>query len=120
MLLSVDYLRRVWETTGGLGKRLLKDPHLDCKLLPNAIPSTEYTLFNADMALRKAMVDRNDSAIRPDVLSQARDWLRDYEHVFDELGDGDYPIVNKDLRTLCPVTWKTLEVLLAHNCLSNL
>jgi hypothetical protein len=124
MLLSVPWLREVFETgDGALGEIVAGT---ECKRLP-PIPPTAYRPFVRDVALKR---DRHDALqlrltsnlpalqaaerqMRVAELEQLDEWLRvrDYESRFAAMVNGE-TIVDDELRQLCPVTWKTLELAL--------
>ena len=57
LLLSCDYIQKVFEDNGGtLGKRIKEDPYSDCKCLER-IPSNEYQIFDIDIEFRKRRKD---------------------------------------------------------------
>lgn len=120
ILVSMDYLKGIYGAYPSLGELL---PEVDCKRLP-PIPHGEFVLFDQDIDLRKKRLDTlektptgsMDKKQREDwdwEVNLHKNWLETYEHAFRQAAEGD--IEHEALRTLCPVTWKTLEIIFGHN-----
>jgi hypothetical protein len=125
VLLNVSWLRDVF----GTGGRSLGDiVENECKLLP-PIPRDAYVPFVHDVAMKRRRLEKlrlvlRDSAslreserrMRGDELSHLEGWIRKYERRFVTMSERQ-DIVDRDLRRLCPVTWKTLELACQYECL---
>lgn len=121
LLLAVDYLREVWKDRGSMGSLCRQPEHADCKLLPAEVPPDCYRLYDDDIKLRELLLRRAEADPgwgnqHRRVVDMARQWLETYGPLFAPLQKGQ-PIENETLRNLCPVTWKALEVLFAHDCI---
>ncbi|MFX1532695.1 MAG: hypothetical protein ACFFDI_00515 [Promethearchaeota archaeon] len=130
ILIELDFLRKVfedekWDKKNSLGS-CLGDKFQAGKELPE-IPSTSFVLFDIDLELRKKRLDwiknRLDKKIaKIEELNLRKEqnlletWLKEYEQAFQDARKGN-PLGRhkKDLRMLCPVAWKTLELyLISH------
>ena len=136
IMVEMNYLESLYQETGSLGDLVFNEKGLDdVKRLP-ILHQNHYRLFDADVEFRKSrleyirgILDKKDSDSKLKEQYQlsgpkARDaadkeknriikWLNDYELAFEnshKLGVLDNP----HLRSLCPVTWKTLELIFAH------
>ncbi|NWG06842.1 MAG: hypothetical protein HXY35_09180 [Chloroflexi bacterium] len=122
VLLAMDYLKQVFETGGSLGEII---PDSESKLLP-PIPYDSLIVFNQDVELRKqrlkyldtwlASSKSNSSAHTDDMIDerdQLKKWLAEYEETFTAPRTGN-ELHFHALRTLCPVAWKSLELVFSH------
>ncbi|MGE5072914.1 MAG: hypothetical protein ACM3MF_05755 [Anaerolineae bacterium] len=135
VLLDMDYLKRIHARTGGLGEMVLNQTGFDdVKRLP-PIPAGHFHIFDADVEFRRrrlATLERLSAA--KDVhainasyglstakaqdamtkeMTRMKTWLADYEDAFARASNGG-KLDDARLRCLCPVTWKTLELIFAH------
>ncbi|MCE5215601.1 hypothetical protein LLH03_01110 [bacterium] len=120
LLLSVDYLRGIWQREHMIGNPCRESGREDGRLLPE-IPPEHYRLYDDDISLRQRLIRRAE--VEPTwakqhrkVIDMATKWLKEYAGAFEPLQKGD-TIQDARLRTLCPVSWKALEVLFAHDCI---
>jgi hypothetical protein len=127
VLLRVGWLREVFERNGGSLGELVQST--DMKRLP-PIPSDARRPFMEDVSLRRRRRDalrqllggesaglrEGERRMRERELRQIEAWLRRYERKFAALA-GREDVVDLELRQLCPVTWKTLELALRHGYL---
>lgn len=104
LLVDIEFLRRCFAATGKLGE----DAGLERRLLPE-IPRDAATLFSADVALRRARVDRGTRRQASRESDYHQMWLAKYA---EEVESG--ALVSEDMRSLCPVTWKALELIFRH------
>jgi len=128
MLLDVEFLREEfnWPSPGASLGELLIDNGVspECKKL-REVPSEHYVLFDADVKFRRYRLEQLNARLETRRLStrdqtllrRERDmivqWLNQYEVAFQQAAAG-CGLANEALRTLCPVTWKTLELFFAH------
>ena len=115
----MDYLKNVFEKQGSLGSNV---PGTDSKRLP-PIAQEHFVVFDHDNDLRRLRLrdleasihsahakDRENLVYERDRLKR---WIGDYDEAFSHLHQGEY--VHESIRTLCPVTWKTLEIIFKHH-----
>jgi len=125
LLLSCTYVEETYHRNGGsLGTLILEKPHADCKTLER-VPVGEYHLFDQDIELRKRRRDR--LAQRSRTLIEGREldlhnrWLERYEQGFRSIQGRDIVAGSQlPLASLCPVTWKTLELVCRYGILNPL
>lgn len=123
VLLDMDYLRQVYKQQHSLGEtNTILNSH-ECKLLP-PVPAESCIVFDADIELRHKRLEKLMSQLRTPHISEAvrtnveweknliASWLSKYEAPFAEAKDAG--LHHESLRSLCPVTWKTLELIFAH------
>jgi hypothetical protein len=127
LLLSCDYVQEVFEKNGGtLGEHIMEPPCLDCKIL-DKIPKDKYYIFDKDIEFRKR---RKERIIKDEIRTQEakvelelhEHWLESCESLFKDLQKDKCDIEkNKHgaASVLCPVTWKTLELVCKYNILKN-
>ena len=117
ILLSMDYLKSIFMDEGSLGSKI---PGSDSKLLPH-VPKEHFIVFEQDNVLRKKRLEFLDETLAPSTTfdenliyeqKRIRKWLDNYDEVFTQVSQGNY--THEAIRTLCPVTWKTLEILFSH------
>lgn len=125
ILLDMDYLERVFKQDKAfkLGKMVRTDNVFECKLL-NPVPRQHCEIFDVDIALRHNRLRKISQELLDQHISQeAREnleweasliqsWLSKYEKAFSEAREKG--LQSELLRTLCPVTWKALELIMAH------
>jgi len=128
LLLSCDYVQEVFEKNGGtLGEHVMEPPYLDCKILEK-IPSDKYYIFDKDIEFRKR---RKERIIKEKIHTQEAEvelelhkhWLESCECLFKDIQKDKCNIEkNKhpSASVLCPVTWKTLELVCKYNILKKL
>lgn len=128
LLLSCDYLQEVFEKNNGiLGEHIMESPYLDCKSLER-IPRDKYYIFDKDIEFKKR---RRDLITKGEVhtyetkveLELHKRWLEEYENLFEGLQKEKCAIEKNEylpLSMLCPVTWKTLELVCKYNILKNM
>lgn len=128
LLLSCDYVQKVFEENGGtLGEPVMKEPFLDCKILEK-IPRDKYYIFDKDIEFRKR---RKEQIEKDKICTQEAEaelvfherWLKSCESIFKGLQKDKGDIEkNKHCHAtmLCPVTWKTLESVCKYDILKNL
>jgi hypothetical protein len=126
LLLDIEFLRNVYELSGSLGCLVTGDAESpDCKRLP-VVPRQHYVLFDADIELRqrrlKQLEDRlrtcrstRGRAVLKRERNMIREWLEQYACTFRKAAEQGGCLDHEALRTLCPVTWKTLELFFAHS-----
>ncbi|HEX2907061.1 MAG TPA: hypothetical protein VHO69_09390, partial [Phototrophicaceae bacterium] len=120
LLLSINWLHNQFQQHGTLGEQMPNDS----KQLP-PVPGEHYRLFDADIEARKtrlAIISQHLNKPLPEAERQrwstekrwCEGWLEQYAAAFQT------PILlDPALRTLCPVTWKTLELAFAHQLLNQ-
>ncbi len=120
VLVSMDFLHNQYlRNSRSLGDMI---PHRDSKILP-IVPQGEFVLFDYDVIARKRRIQTLNAAL--DSPSRIRNrknlewerdiykgWIDKYEIAFNQAMQGD--LAHEDFRTLCPVTWKTLELIFDH------
>lgn len=127
LLLSCEYVQEVFENNGGtLGEHSMKPPYLDCKSIER-IPKDKYHIFDKDIEFRKQRIEQiakkeiHTEEIKRELELHQR-WLVTYENIFKNIREENVIDKNKHLPAsmLCPVTWKTLELICNYNILKNL
>lgn len=118
-MFDLSWLKDIFRSEQSLGERLYNDAnYLDCKQLP-FIPSDKIRIFDKDIELRrcrlKSLQKRSSHLTENERIEERRisQWLQRYEKAFEQIKK-DKVIQDPDLRTLCPVTWKSLEILFAY------
>jgi hypothetical protein len=124
VLLDMQFLQKVFSTgNNSLGQLQFSRDTFECKLLP-PVPKEHCYIFNQDILLRhrrKAKIlallkDEHQPRKTRDNLVWELDliekWLSLYEKSFLEANERG--LVDEPLRRLNPVTWKTLELIFAH------
>jgi hypothetical protein len=135
VLLDMDYLRQLYSGHGGLGEMVLnREGFDDVKQLP-PIPAANFRVFDIDVEFRRRRLkylehihqqkdvrginttyglntERSQDALTKE-STRIRTWLDDYESAFARAREGG-SLDDERLRCLCPVTWKTLELIFAH------
>jgi len=123
VLIDMDYLKNVYSVNKSLGNLLETDEQFECKML-DPIPEESCSVFLPDIELRhhrlKAIKEQlNDHKLTKKVKENLEweknlidNWLNKYEKAFLDISKNG--IQNKFIRTLCPVTWKTLEIIFSH------
>lgn len=113
VLISLDYLHSIFSKSKSLGEAVSDSYEYDCKVLPG-IPASEYKILDQDIALRKK---HRDELLRtgqhPGELKLHQHWLDNYEKMFAKISQHSpdlHPSEHLSLLTLCPVTWKVLEL----------
>lgn len=116
VLVDMDFLKNVYRQNRGLGVLSDSKDAQGGKVMP-IIPPEAIHVFDTDIHLRKPRLKFLQEMLMKDNLAEnyeykrISDWLNGYETAFSEWQQG---VTDERLRTLCPVSWKTLEVLLAH------
>jgi hypothetical protein len=121
MLLSCDYVAKVYGEQRSVGGPSRGEPHLDGRCF-DSIPAGEYALFDADAELRRRRVAALGGGAPGTSFERRRlqRWIALHEQVIDRLRRGEDDIVGCEMRafrSLCPVTWKALELLYRHSLL---
>jgi hypothetical protein len=128
VLLKLSYLSEVFVKNGSLGILQGGGDSTDCKVM-DEIPREHCVIFDADLSLRRnrrSKISRDLAASNLDdnrrnrlqwELDRIDRWLERWGDAMagakrDGLRGNREP--EKELRTLCPVTWKTLELAFAH------
>ena len=134
VLIRLRYLSDIYRSRGSLGTLLKSGDSADGKLL-DEVPATQCLVFDADVAFRKARKQKIEAELKKKLPRDRRsnlewelkhvvvDWLSRYGTAVDgvrERGLQGTGQAEQELRTLCPVTWKTLELALAHGLLRKL
>ncbi len=125
ILLDLEYLREQFRRIPRLGAHIEDDmERLDCKML-DEIPAGVFKIFTQDIALRHARRRRIADLLRSTRSTKMRGvlegeltfidkWLYVYEKRFVEAAKSGATVADEHLRSLCPVTWKTLELAFRH------
>lgn len=122
ILLSYDYVRKVFEKTGSLGTYVETRPHLNCKDL-GRIPAGEYKIFDKDIEFRKRrleFLEKNNRTSKSKEAKRYRMWFEQYYELFMKVRKSKCDITNVEhspLTIMCPVTWKSLETICYYNLL---
>lgn len=126
MLLSCDYVQKIFNETGSLGTYVEETPYLNCKYLKK-IPYNEYKIFDKDIEFRQQrlnkLLKKGSRAERSPEVERYKDWFKNYGEFFRKVKESRCDITDdehKPLVTLCPVTWKTLEMICHYNLLNNI
>ncbi len=123
-LISLGWLKQVFDNNPdhSLGSMLTASDMPDssqCKLLP-PIPAGEIKVFLDDIQLRRRRLDRLGTRHTGKEAERLTQWLERYAESFAVVGS-QCAIPGEDrfaqLRVLCPVTWKTLELAFQHKLL---
>lgn len=121
VLLSMDFLKQVYMKDHTLGQKI---DGSDSKLLPE-IPKEHIIIYNQDIELRKRRLKNLETIIKSSTFIRSEKdnlvyekkriekWLSDYQEPF-TLHEMKAKISFEALRTLCPVTWKSLELIFLH------
>lgn len=134
ILLKLSHLSEVFVKNGSLGMLQSAGASIDGKLM-NEIPSEHCVIFDADVTLRESRrrnicqdlagtnLDGNRRSNLEWELERIDKWLERWGEAAtrakrDGLRGNQEP--SKELRTLCPVTWKTLELAFAHRLFHKL
>lgn len=124
VLIDMEFLRQTYGQQQTLGNLSSKDETFGGKLLP-LIPKEHCMIFDVDVELRHHRLDRIEEQLRSaDLLGarrrilkweqeRIRSWLSEYGEAVKSAADRG--LQHDHLRTLCPVTWKTLEMVFAHH-----
>lgn len=138
VLLDLKYLHKIFRENGSLGEIIEGEEGMeDWKRLPE-IPPRYIKVFDADIELRKRRLERlyriqnNIHKIKIEYPglspAQAQDswftekrlieeWLIKYEKAFSEAHTKG--LLDPRIRVLCPVSWKTIELIFAHRLLEG-
>jgi hypothetical protein len=134
VLLRLRYLAEVYRNNGTLGTLQEEGNSFDGKLL-EFVPANDCRIFDADVAFRKTRKQTIEDQVKKMTSPHHRsnlewerknvveDWLSRYESTVAAVGQKGLQGAaqpEKELRTLCPVVWKTLELAFAHGLLSHL
>jgi len=136
ILLRLTRLQQIFESCeGSLGEWILPESEIgkhlskshDGKLLPEISPR-DCKVFDADVSLRHLragrIIQRTAKGENLDwELAHISKWLERYEAAVLRIqSDGlrGKDSASRELRTLCPVTWKTLELGFSHGLFSEL
>ncbi len=115
ILIDMEFLKNTYYENKSLG---LKKQGTDIKVLP-LIPEGKFIIFDQDIALRKRRLINLNSQLKKIKHKPAdkiferdriKKWLDDYEMSFANAKTGS--LTSESLRSLCPVTWKTLELII--------
>lgn len=135
IMLRLGYLAEIFkDNQGSLGTRIESGVSADGKLMAE-LSHENCIVFDADVDLRrvrrnaiKQQLGKERSVARRGALIWEKDkivdgWLATYEGAFSRVrdtglsGNGE---ADRQLRTLCPVTWKTLELAFAQRVFGEL
>jgi len=135
IMVSMDYLGQLYKEKQ---KSLGKPDDVDCKLLPlkledGTLLKNNYHVFTADIILRQKRLEVLEELKEHGKLTDKNDmweysklikpWQNTYKEALTEVLDKRFPAspdftkdteALKNLRTLIPVTWKTLETIFSH------
>ena len=125
VLLDMDFLRDLYEVKGSLGEPLNDERSGEGKRL-GPVPPDHYELFGDDLELRERRLSKVEARLekyhlprweRANLETEAqrlREWLEAYAGQLQRAQekDGDLEPPWSDL---CPVTWRTLELLFSRN-----
>lgn len=136
ILLEMGYLSQIYKRTKSLGEMVISEKGFDdVKRIP-PVPKGSYCLFDIDVDFRKSRLahlksidakndggravmieykmshQRSQDALIKE-LTRIETWLSDYENAFKSARNGQL-LDDPRLRSFCPVTWKTLELIFAH------
>ena len=121
MLLEIDYLKELFGENGPLCEKSTWDLAPEGRMLP-VPPPDKFRLFlnlqsNDDIDFRKRRLQETaqDRKATRDERNYITKWLHDFYSAFLEASKGE--LKDPRLRTLCPVTWKTLETAFRHGFL---
>jgi hypothetical protein len=123
ILLSCDYIQQVFNETKTLGTYIEVAPHLNCKCLEK-IPLSEYKIFDKDVDFlrrRLDLLEKDNKTKNSPEVKRYRTWLENYEELFKTIRDSRCDLISdkhRPLTILCPVTWKTLEMICHFNLLN--
>ena len=123
ILLRMDFLKKIFiKNNNSIG---LYNTETDCKILPE-IPIESIKFFLDDIPLRKNRLKNIADELQNKDIKQTfemdnlkyeenriKKWLNDYEKMFNF--DDKTEVNDIKLRTLCPVSWKILEIIFLHN-----
>jgi hypothetical protein len=124
ILVDMEFLRQVYDQHQTLGDLSSKDETFGGKVLP-LIPKEHSIVFDVDVELRHHRLCEIEEQLGSRGLPKARrrilvweqdrirSWLSEYEETVKLARDKG--LRHEHLRTLCPVTWKTLEMVFAHS-----
>lgn len=123
ILLDMEFLHQIYAKENTLGELLTESNRSECKQLP-PVPKQHCVIFDADIGFRENRLGRISKGLNNPSLSQKErgslEWERDrieswlslYKQAFEEAKNEG--LQDEHLRTLCPVTWKALELIFAH------
>jgi hypothetical protein len=125
VMIRVEFLKDQFrKNNGSLGKVAEEPKFLYGKTL-SEIPADMFRVF-VELEPRRERL-RHIESLLPDCETEdekralrderdlIQDWLEQYGPTFDEAQSGNRPVRAKELRTLCPVSYKTIELGLRHN-----
>lgn len=124
MLLSCDYVKKIYEKSGEIGRHINDKPYADCKKM-ESIPANNYKIFDKDIELRKQRIEKlifDSTYNHTNEIKRCKSWLKNFEKLFYDLENGKKDITREDhnpLTNLCPVTWKSLEIFCHHKIGGN-
>ena len=120
VLISYEYLCQLYNNNKSLGKYVddINNNSRDGKILER-IPPEEYYVFAADVKLKEIRLNtlktKGKNRKEQEFLE---DWIKKYKNIFEEIGDKwgeEKPALEGDryreILTLCPATWKSIELL---------
>ncbi len=123
VLIDMKYIEDIFTSNKSLGKLIKTDLQFECKMM-DPIPKDNCYVFIPDIELRQQRLERIKEELatkkltkksRENLLWESElitNWIKKYKYAFQNASDNG--IQNENLRTLCPVTWKTLEIILSH------
>ena len=119
MLIDIDYLYSLYRNRGELGQRAEWNISPEGRMLP-PIPKESFKLMTkvsgGDVDMRKARLRcTSNGRATQDEQDYIRNWLIEFGSAFLQASGGT--LSDHRLRTLCPVTWRTLTTAFRHNCL---
>lgn len=113
MLLSLDYLKEIFDANQSLGDKIDSKTCFDGKALEN-IPKDCFHIFNADLQAKKKRMNEINKYTSKE-KSFYSNWLDQYEKPFSKIvNEKDESIADitsdiNPLNFLCPVSWKSIE-----------
>lgn len=122
VLLDMDFLHQVYKENHSLGEKIVGK---DSKLLPR-IPKEHIVIFDQDVELRKRRLENLNTMLKSTSYNgflkdnleyekrRIEQWMSDYLDFFANQ-NLETEVTFEALRTLCPVTWKSLETIFLHN-----
>ena len=113
-LVSIDFLRDIWQREGRIGSACDDDAsRIETRLLPEQMEyGKDLFIFDVDIVARQRKLSSGQAGDN----SLASLWLREWGRKFLDAMNGR--AIHEDLRGLCPVTWKVLELAFAWGALS--
>jgi len=127
ILVSCDYIYELYSKNNSLGEIITEKPYMECKSIN--IPKNEFKIYDKDIDFRNARIEKLKKLSEKSALNKKqileidlhKKWLDNYEKYFLDLRK-DINLTyekHKPLTMLCPVTWKTIELICKHQILES-